>query len=90
MRLVPCDVAVVGGGPAGTVVVSSLEIVLAPVDQSADYIWSFPRPNHLAIDSGAQVSDTTGGALREHLAQSLTTTAFGLALKRVRSAYLPA
>ncbi len=90
MRLVPCDVAVVGGGPAGTVVVSSLEIVLGPVDQSADYIWSFPRPNHLAIDSGAQVSDTTGGALREHLAQSLTTTAFGLALKRLRSAYLPA
>ena len=75
---------------ARTLVVSSRETVLEPVDQSADYIWSFPRPDHLAIGSCAQVSDTTGGAVREHLAQWLTTMEFGLAWKWRRSAYLPA
>ena len=54
--------------------VSSREIVLELVDQPAGYIWSFPRPDHLAIGICAQASDTTVGAIREHLTQWLTTS----------------
>ena len=54
--------------------VSSREIVLELVDQPAGYIWSFPRPDHLAIGICAQASDTTVGAIREHLTQWLATS----------------
>ena len=39
--------------------VSSREIVLELVDRPAGYIWSFPRPGHLAIGICAQASDAT-------------------------------
>ncbi len=51
--------------------VSSREIVLELVERPAGYIWSFPRPDHLAIGICAQATDTTVGAVRAVLAQWL-------------------
>lgn len=47
--------------------VSSREIVLEMVDRPAGYIWSFPRPDHLAIGICAQATDTTSGQFRARL-----------------------
>ncbi len=49
--------------------VSSREIVLELVDRPAGYIWSFPRPDHLAIGICAQATHTTVGAVRDLLTQ---------------------
>lgn len=51
--------------------VSSREIVLELVERPAGYIWSFPRPDHLAIGICAQATDTTVGAVRAVLTQWL-------------------
>jgi len=51
--------------------VSSQEIVLELVDQPAGYIWSFPRPDHLAIGICAQATDATVGSVREVLTRWL-------------------
>ena len=50
---------------------SSREIVLELVERPAGYIWSFPRPDHLAIGICAQATDTTVGAVRGVLARWL-------------------
>ncbi|MGC4080569.1 MAG: NAD(P)/FAD-dependent oxidoreductase [Vicinamibacterales bacterium] len=44
--------------------ITSDEIVLEMVDSPAGYIWSFPRPDHLAIGICAQATDTSADALR--------------------------
>ncbi len=51
--------------------VSSREIVLELVERPAGYIWSFPRPDHLAIGICAQATETTVGAARAVLGQWL-------------------
>jgi geranylgeranyl reductase family protein len=42
---------------------SSRDIVVEFEDEPAGYLWSFPRPDHLAIGIGAQADDTTSAAL---------------------------
>ncbi len=54
--------------------VSSSEIVLEMVDAPPGYIWSFPRPDHLAIGICAQANDTTVGALRSTLMEWIVST----------------
>jgi geranylgeranyl reductase family protein len=48
---------------------TSDEIVLEMMDAPSGYIWSFPRPDHLAIGICAQATDTTVGALRQTLSR---------------------
>lgn len=54
--------------------VTSDEIVLEMTDIPPGYIWSFPRPDHLAIGICAQATDTTVGALRHTLDRWMQTT----------------
>ena len=54
--------------------VTSDEIVLEMMDAPPGYIWSFPRPDHLAIGICAQATDTTVGALRHTLDRWMQTT----------------
>jgi geranylgeranyl reductase family protein len=53
---------------------SSSEILVRFISQPQGYIWSFPRPDHLAIGIGAQADDTRSGPLRGILSQWLTET----------------
>jgi geranylgeranyl reductase family protein len=53
---------------------SSSEILVRFVSNPQGYIWSFPRPDHLAIGIGAQADDTQSAPLREILSQWLTET----------------
>lgn len=48
---------------------TSDEVVLEMVDAPSGYIWSFPRPDHLAIGICAQATDTTVGLLRDTLSR---------------------
>lgn len=52
--------------------ISSNEIVIRFVAQPPGYIWSFPRPTHLAIGICAQSDAATSSALREHVASWMT------------------
>jgi geranylgeranyl reductase family protein len=55
--------------------VTSEEVVVAFVDTPPGYIWSFPRPDHLAIGICAQAdADVTPEALRGHLRRWMTKT----------------
>jgi flavin-dependent dehydrogenase len=47
--------------------VTSDEIVLEITNDPPGYIWSFPRPDHLAIGIGAQADETTVGTVRAAL-----------------------
>jgi geranylgeranyl reductase family protein len=53
---------------------SSSEILVRFVSEPQGYIWSFPRPDHLAIGIGAQADDIQSGPLRDILSQWLTET----------------
>jgi geranylgeranyl reductase family protein len=55
--------------------VTSTEIVLEMLDQPAGYIWSFPRPTHLAIGICAQATDATVGRLRDVVTRWIEQTA---------------
>ncbi|MGE5244332.1 MAG: geranylgeranyl reductase family protein [Betaproteobacteria bacterium] len=56
--------------------VSSDEIVVEMVDDPPGYIWSFPRPNHLAVGICAQADAGTGAAaLRDRAAAWIGATA---------------
>jgi geranylgeranyl reductase family protein len=54
--------------------VSSSEILVRFVSNPQGYIWSFPRPDHLAIGIGAQADETQSGPLRQILSDWLTET----------------
>jgi geranylgeranyl reductase family protein len=55
--------------------VSSHEILIEMITEPAGYIWSFPRPDHLAIGICAQAdSGVTVGALRQILSEWLART----------------
>jgi len=55
---------------------TSDEIVIELVADPPGYIWSFPRPNHLAIGICAELSAGVGATqLREHLAAWIRATA---------------
>ncbi len=54
--------------------VSSSEILVRFVSNPQGYIWSFPRPDHLAIGIGAQASETQSGPLRAILSDWLNET----------------
>jgi flavin-dependent dehydrogenase len=57
---------------------SSDEIVLDIVHNPAGYIWSFPRPDHLAIGICAQAGNgTTPAALRARTRQWIDATSIG-------------
>lgn len=53
---------------------TSDEIVLELVDDPPGYIWSFPRPDHLAIGICAQATDTSVGVLRHALTRWIAQT----------------
>jgi flavin-dependent dehydrogenase len=53
---------------------TSDEILLEMIDRPAGYIWSFPRPDHLAIGICAQATDTTAAPLRATLVNWLRRT----------------
>jgi flavin-dependent dehydrogenase len=46
---------------------SSCDIVVSFEDAPPGYLWSFPRPDHLAVGICAQADRTTAGVLREHV-----------------------
>ena len=54
--------------------ITSEEVVLEMLDDPSGYIWSFPRPDHLAIGICAQATDTTVGTLRSRLARWIDTS----------------
>jgi geranylgeranyl reductase family protein len=43
--------------------VETSEIVIAFVDEPSGYLWSFPRPGHLAVGACAQADETTPAAM---------------------------
>lgn len=43
--------------------VETSEIVIAFVDRPSGYLWSFPRPGHLAVGACAQADETTPAAM---------------------------
>ncbi len=47
---------------------TSQEIVIRFVADPAGYLWSFPRPDHLAVGICAQADESRSGALREAVA----------------------
>lgn len=53
---------------------TSDEIVLELVDDPSGYIWSFPRPDHLAIGICAQASESSVGRLRDILTRWIART----------------
>jgi len=61
------------------------EIVIAFVDQPRGYLWSFPRPGHIAVGTCAQADETTADRMREVTNGWLD--AYGPAAYRARRAY---
>ena len=61
---------------------SSRDIVVAFEDQPPGYLWSFPRPDHLAIGICAQADQTSSSALREHVDRWIAAHACGARLER--------
>jgi geranylgeranyl reductase family protein len=61
---------------------SSRDIVVAFEDHPPGYLWSFPRPDHLAIGICAQADQTTPTALREHVDRWIAAHASGTSLER--------
>lgn len=56
--------------------VTSAEIVIELMTDPPGYLWSFPRPSHLAIGVCAQAhADVTVAALRQRVGDWITTTA---------------
>ena len=53
---------------------TSDQIVLEMVDDPPGYIWSFPRPDHLAIGICAQATDASIGILRNTLTRWIAQT----------------
>jgi geranylgeranyl reductase family protein len=59
--------------------VSSSEIVIELLDDPPGYLWSFPRPDHLAIGICAQAdAGVSTGVLRERAAQWIRDTGLGV------------
>lgn len=59
--------------------VTSNEIVIELLDDPPGYLWSFPRPNHLAIGICAQADAGVGpGALRDRAARWIRDTGLGV------------
>lgn len=59
--------------------VSSHEIVIELLDDPPGYLWSFPRPDHLAIGICAQAdAGVSAGALRERAARWIRDTGIGV------------
>jgi geranylgeranyl reductase family protein len=61
---------------------SSRDIVVAFEDDPPGYLWSFPRPDHLAVGICAQADRTTPSALREHVDRWIARHASGTRLER--------
>jgi geranylgeranyl reductase family protein len=49
------------------------EVVVRFLDQPRGYLWSFPRPDHLAVGTCAQAAETTTAALHDVTDRWLTT-----------------
>ncbi len=59
--------------------VTSSEIVIELLDDPPGYLWSFPRPDHLAIGVCAQADAGVGaGALRERVVRWIGDTGLGV------------
>jgi geranylgeranyl reductase family protein len=54
--------------------ITSREIVIEMTSDPPGYIWSFPRPDHLAIGICAQADTTRSGALRDVLRRWIDAT----------------
>ena len=65
--------------------VETSEIVIAFVDQPRGYLWSFPRPGHLAVGTCAQADETTADRMRAVTHDWLD--AYGPAEARSRRSY---
>jgi geranylgeranyl reductase family protein len=65
--------------------VEASEIVIAFVDQPRGYLWSFPRPGHLAVGTCAQADETTPDQMRAVTSAWLDT--YGPAEARSRRTY---
>jgi geranylgeranyl reductase family protein len=61
---------------------SSRDIVVAFEDHPPGYLWSFPRPDHLAVGICAQADQATSTALREHVDRWVAVHATGTTLER--------
>jgi flavin-dependent dehydrogenase len=61
---------------------SSRDIVVAFEDHPPGYLWSFPRPDHLAVGICAQADQATPTALREHVDRWIAAHASGTTLER--------
>jgi menaquinone-9 beta-reductase len=58
--------------------VTSAEIVIELIDEPPGYLWSFPRPDHLAIGICAQAdAGVTSTALRRRVAEWICETGIG-------------
>lgn len=55
--------------------ITSDEIVLEMIAEPPGYVWSFPRPDHLAIGICAQASETTAATLQSRMQTWLETSA---------------
>ena len=65
--------------------VETSEIVIAFVDQPRGYLWSFPRPGHLAVGTCAQADETSADRMRSVTNDWLDR--YGPAAERTRRAY---
>jgi len=65
--------------------VRTSEIAVAFLDRPRGYLWSFPRPDHLAVGACAQADECTAGAL--HAATARWLDAYAPAANRPRRTY---
>jgi geranylgeranyl reductase family protein len=65
--------------------VASSEVVVRFIDDPSGYLWSFPRPDHLAVGACAQASETSTAVLYEITDRWLTS--YALAKDRPRQRY---
>lgn len=65
--------------------VETSEMVIAFVDQPRGYLWSFPRPGHLAVGACAQADDTTPAEM--HAITDAWLDRYAPAAHRVRRRY---
>lgn len=65
--------------------VETSEIVIAFVDEPSGYLWSFPRPGHLAVGACAQADETTPAAM--HAITDAWLDRYGPATGRARRRY---
>jgi geranylgeranyl diphosphate/geranylgeranyl-bacteriochlorophyllide a reductase len=67
--------------------VASGEVVVRFVDDPPGYLWSFPRPDHLAVGACAQATETSAAVLHEVTDRWLTSYAVAAGRPRRRYAW---